>query len=74
MDVVSAQYAGTSIIYSENLAAGQCYGAIQIVNPLAEPALSATKARRRSDHWMSRSSVVGCPLHTTVCQYEINLR
>ena len=34
----AAEEAGASILYSEDLAAGQCYGAIQVVNPFAAPA------------------------------------
>jgi predicted nucleic acid-binding protein len=33
----AAEYAGASILYSEDLAAGQHYGAIQVVNPLVDP-------------------------------------
>jgi predicted nucleic acid-binding protein len=33
----AAEYAGASILYSEDLAAGQRYGAIQVVNPLVDP-------------------------------------
>jgi predicted nucleic acid-binding protein len=33
----AAEDAGASILYSEDLAAGQRYGAIQVVNPLVEP-------------------------------------
>ena len=35
----AAEYAGTSILYSEDLAARQHYGAIQVVNPLIEPVI-----------------------------------
>jgi predicted nucleic acid-binding protein len=34
----AAERAGASILYSENLARVQRYGAIRIVNPLIEPA------------------------------------
>jgi predicted nucleic acid-binding protein len=34
----AAETAGTSILYSEDLAAGQRYGAIQVVNPLVDSA------------------------------------
>ena len=34
----AAEEANASILYSEDLAAGQCYGAIQVVNPFAAPA------------------------------------
>jgi predicted nucleic acid-binding protein len=33
----AAEDAGASILYSEDLAAGQHYGAIQVVNPLSDP-------------------------------------
>jgi len=33
----AAEDAGASILYSEDLAAGQHYGAVQVVNPLADP-------------------------------------
>jgi predicted nucleic acid-binding protein len=33
----AADDAGTSILYSEDLATGQHYGAIQVVNPLIDP-------------------------------------
>jgi predicted nucleic acid-binding protein len=33
----AAEEAGAAILYSEDLAAGQRYGAIQVVNPLVEP-------------------------------------
>ena len=33
----AAEEAGASILYSEDLAAGQHYGAIQVVNPLLDP-------------------------------------
>jgi predicted nucleic acid-binding protein len=33
----AAEEAGASILYSEDLAAGQRYGAIQVVNPLIDP-------------------------------------
>jgi predicted nucleic acid-binding protein len=33
----AAERAGASILYSENLSAGQSYGAVQVVNPLADP-------------------------------------
>jgi predicted nucleic acid-binding protein len=33
----AAEEAGTSILYSEDLAAGQHYGAIQVVNPFINP-------------------------------------
>jgi predicted nucleic acid-binding protein len=36
--VQAAEEAGASILYSEDLAAGQHYGAIQVVNPLINPA------------------------------------
>lgn len=32
----AAEYAGASILYSEDLAAGQRYGSIQVVNPLID--------------------------------------
>jgi predicted nucleic acid-binding protein len=32
----AAEYAGASILYSEDLAAGQRYGSIQVVNPLSD--------------------------------------
>jgi len=35
--IEAAEEAGASILYSEDLAAGQHYGAIQIVNPLLDP-------------------------------------
>lgn len=34
----AAEDAGASILYSEDLATGQRYGAIQVVNPLIDPA------------------------------------
>ena len=34
----AAEAAGASILYSEDLAAGQRYGAIQVVNPLVDSA------------------------------------
>jgi len=37
--VQAAEDAGASILYSEDLAAGQYYGAIQAVNPLTTPAV-----------------------------------
>jgi predicted nucleic acid-binding protein len=33
----AATHAGASILYSEDLSAGQRYGAVQVVNPLVEP-------------------------------------
>ena len=36
----AAEDAGASILYSEDLAAGQRYGAIQVVNPLIDPVAS----------------------------------
>jgi predicted nucleic acid-binding protein len=33
----AAERSGASILYSEDLAAGQRYGAVQVVNPLADP-------------------------------------
>lgn len=36
----AAEDAGASILYSEDLATGQRYGAIQVVNPLLDPAAS----------------------------------
>ena len=36
--VQAAEEAGASILYSEDLAATQFYGAIQVVNPLIDPA------------------------------------
>jgi predicted nucleic acid-binding protein len=36
----AAEDAGASILYSEDLAAGQRYGAIQVVNPLVDPVTS----------------------------------
>lgn len=33
----AAESAGASILYSEDLSAGQCYGSIQVVNPLIDP-------------------------------------
>ena len=33
----AAEDAGVSILYSEDLATGQRYGAIQVVNPLIDP-------------------------------------
>jgi len=33
----AAEDAGASILYSEDLAAGQGYGAVQVVNPLVDP-------------------------------------
>ena len=36
--VQAAEEAGTSILYSEDLAAGQRYGALRVVNPLIQPA------------------------------------
>jgi len=33
----AADYAGASVVYSEDLAAGQHYGAVQVVNPLIDP-------------------------------------
>jgi len=36
----AAESAGASIVYSEDLAAGQHYGSIQVVNPLADSAAS----------------------------------
>jgi predicted nucleic acid-binding protein len=35
----AADDAGASILYSEDLAAGQYYGAIQVVNPLVDPVI-----------------------------------
>lgn len=35
----AAEEAGTSILYSEDLAAGQCYGTVRVVNPLSEKPL-----------------------------------
>ena len=35
--VQAAEEAGTSILYSEDLAAGQRYGALRVVNPLIQP-------------------------------------
>ena len=35
--IEAAEEAGASILYSEDLAAGQHYGAIQVVNPLLDP-------------------------------------
>ena len=37
--VQAAEEAGTSILYSEDLAAGQRYGALRVVNPLIQPAI-----------------------------------
>jgi predicted nucleic acid-binding protein len=34
----AAERSGASILYSEDLAAGQRYGAVQVVNPLVDPA------------------------------------
>ena len=34
----AAEEAGASILYSEDLATGQRYGALRVVNPLIEPA------------------------------------
>ena len=36
--VQAAEDVGASILYSEDLAAGQRYGAVQVVNPLIQPA------------------------------------
>lgn len=36
--IQAAEEAGASILYSEDLATGQNYGSIQIVNPLIDPA------------------------------------
>jgi predicted nucleic acid-binding protein len=33
----AAEHAGAAILYSEDLATGQRYGAIQVVNPLVDP-------------------------------------
>jgi predicted nucleic acid-binding protein len=33
----AAERSGATILYSEDLAAGQTYGAVQVVNPLADP-------------------------------------
>jgi predicted nucleic acid-binding protein len=33
----AAQHSGATILYSEDLAAGQYYGAIKVVNPLIDP-------------------------------------
>jgi predicted nucleic acid-binding protein len=38
--IVQAVDAGASILYFEDLAAGQRYGAIRVVNPLIHPATS----------------------------------
>jgi predicted nucleic acid-binding protein len=35
----AAEEAGASVLYSEDLAAGQQYGAVQVVNPFAAPAV-----------------------------------
>jgi len=37
VDSSSSRGCGASILYSEDLAAGQIYGAIQVVNPLIDP-------------------------------------
>jgi predicted nucleic acid-binding protein len=43
----AAERAGASILYSEHLATTQRYGAIQVVNPLVEPAApSVTPAKK----------------------------
>ena len=36
--VQAADDAGAPILYSEDLSAGQCYGAVRVVNPLVVPA------------------------------------
>jgi len=36
----AAEEAGASILYSEDLAAGQRYGSVQVVNPLIDPVTS----------------------------------
>ncbi len=36
--IQAAEEAGASVLYSEDLAAAQFYGAIQVVNPLIDPA------------------------------------
>jgi predicted nucleic acid-binding protein len=36
--VQAAEDVGASILYSEDLAAGQRYGAVQVINPLIQPA------------------------------------
>lgn len=36
--IEAAEEAGASIVYSEDLAAGQRYGALRVVNPLIQPA------------------------------------
>jgi predicted nucleic acid-binding protein len=33
----AAEEAGASILYSEDLASGQHYGAVEVVNPLSNP-------------------------------------
>lgn len=33
----AAEDAGTPILYSEDLATGQCYGSVEVVNPLIDP-------------------------------------
>lgn len=43
----AAEDAGASILYSEDLAAGQSYGAVHVVNPLAEPAAPARGSSSR---------------------------
>jgi predicted nucleic acid-binding protein len=36
----AAEHAGASILYSEDLSAGQRYGAVQVVNPLVDPVVT----------------------------------
>src|ERR1039457_4452036 len=45
----AAEAAGASILYSEDLAAGQRYGAIQVVNPLVDSAAPYRKPTIKSE-------------------------
>jgi predicted nucleic acid-binding protein len=42
----AAEDAGASVLYSEDLATGQRYGPVRVVNPLINPVSQATKAAR----------------------------